>query len=364
MTYSKSLNLILNKQSLGIKPGLERILSLLDTMDNPQDKIKIIHIAGTNGKGTVAATIANALKNAGYKTGLFSSPWVYDYREQIKINGEYISKKDFAKYTEKYYDNDCTEFELLTAMMYKYFADNRVDYAVVECGMGGLGDSTNTEKKNISVITSVSIDHTAFLGNTLEEIALQKSGIIRSDCPCVLYPNPKCEEVFLSKAPNLIKVSEQGNFEKNNLATVNAVLSILGVTNVNKTVKLPARQEMIGNIMLDGAHNVDGAKALASVLDNKKVTAVIGMMKDKDIDGYLSVIAPFCERIITVSPNNSRAISADELKNIAKKYCANVSSAYSAVDAINRAKQYNNFHLVCGSFYLAREVRNLLLESL
>lgn len=364
MTYSKALNLILNKQSLGIKPGLERILSLLDTMDNPQDKIKIIHIAGTNGKGTVAATIASALKNAGYKTGLFSSPWVDNYREQIKINGEYISKNDFAEYTEKYYANDCTEFELLTAIMYKYFADNRVDYAVVECGMGGLGDSTNTEKKNISVITSVSIDHTAFLGNTLEEIALQKSGIIRNDCPCVLYPNPKCEEVFLSKAPNLTKVSEQGSFEKNNLATVNAVLSILGVTNVNKTVKLPARQEMIGNILLDGAHNVDGAKALASVLDNKKVTAVIGMMKDKDIDGYLSIIAPFCDRIITVSPNNSRAISADELKNIAKKYCKKVSSAYSAVDAINRAKQYNNFHLVCGSFYLAREVRNLLLESL
>lgn len=364
MTYSKALNLILNKQSLGIKPGLERILSLLDTMDNPQDKIKIIHIAGTNGKGTVAATIASALKNAGYKTGLFSSPWVDDYREQIKINGEYISKKDFAEYTEKYYDNDCTEFELLTAIMYKYFADNRVDYAVVECGMGGLGDSTNTEKKNISVITSVSIDHTAFLGNTLEEIALQKSGIIRSDCPCVLYPNPKCEEVFLSKAPNLIKVSEQGSFEKNNLATVNAVLNILGAPNVNETVKLPARQEMIGNIMLDGAHNVDGAKALAFVLNNKKVTAVIGMMRDKDIDGYLSIIAPFCERIITVSPNNSRAISADELKNIAKKYCVNVSSAYSAVDAINCAKQYNNFHLVCGSFYLAREVRNLLLESL
>lgn len=364
MTYSKALNLILNKQSLGIKPGLERILSLLDTMDNPQDKIKIIHIAGTNGKGTVAATIASALENAGYKTGLFSSPWVDDYREQIKINGEYISKKDFAEYTEKYYDNDCTEFELLTVMMYKYFADKKVDYAVIECGMGGLGDSTNTEKKNISVITSVSIDHTAFLGNTLEEIALQKSGIIRNDCPCILYPNPKCEEVFLSKAPNLIKVSEQGSFEKNNLATVNAVLDILGVPNVNETVKLPARQEMIGNIMLDGAHNFDGAKALASVLDNKKVTAVIGMMKDKDIDGYLSIIAPFCDRIITVSPNNSRAISADELKNIAKKYCANVSSAYSAVDAINRAKQYNNFHLVCGSFYLAREVRNLLLESL
>ena len=145
-----------------------------------------------------------------------STDKIHDYREQITINNEYISKKDFADYTEKYCDNDCTEFELLTAIMYKYFADKKVDYAVIECGMGGLDDSTNAEKKNISVITSVSIDHTAFLGNTLEEIARQKSGIIRNDCPCVLYPNPKCEKVFLSKAPNLIKVSEQGSFEKNN----------------------------------------------------------------------------------------------------------------------------------------------------
>lgn len=364
MTYSEALNFILNKQSLGIKPGLDRILALLDSMDNPQDKIKIIHIAGTNGKGTVAATIANALTNAGYKTGLFSSPWVDDYREQIKINGEYISKSDFAEYIEKYKDCDCTEFELLTGIMYKCFADKKVDYAVVECGMGGIGDSTNTEKKNISVITSVSLDHTAFLGNTLTEIAEQKSGIIRKDCPCVLYPNPKCEDVFISKTPNLVKVKEQGSFDKNNLATVNAVLNTLGVPNVKETVKLSARQEMIGNIMLDGAHNVDGAKALASVLDSKKVTAVIGMMRDKDLDGYLSIIAPFCERIITVAPNNPRAISAEELKNIAKKYCDNVTASSSIETAIKQAKEYDNFHLVCGSFYLAREARNLLFESL
>ena len=164
MNYDESLNLILNKMSLGIMPGLARISTLLDKMGNPQDSIKIIHIAGTNGKGTVAKTISDNLISAGYKTGLFTSPWITDYREQIQINSQSISRSDFARYK----DNDCSEFEFLTAVMYKYFCDENVDYAVVECGMGGSGDATNVEKINaLSVITSVSLDHTNFLGNTV-----------------------------------------------------------------------------------------------------------------------------------------------------------------------------------------------------
>lgn len=364
MTYDEALNFILNKQSLGIKPGLERIFALLSDMDNPQDKLKIIHIAGTNGKGTVAATIASALSDNGYKVGLFTSPWVNDYREQISINGEYIEKVKFASYVEKYSDNDCTEFELLTGIMYKYFFDCSVDFAVIECGMGGSGDSTNVEKENISVITSVSMDHTAFLGNTLDEIAYQKSGIIRENCPCILYPNSKCEKIFEAKTNKLIKVKEQGSFDKNNLATVNAVLKLLGLKSVKNTVKLPARQEMIGSVLLDGAHNVDGAKALASSLKTKNLTAVIGMMRDKDIDGYLCVVAPFCERIITVTPDNPRSVDARELKKIAEKYCNDVICAESVEKGIELAKKYDSFHLVCGSFYLARQARNLLLQAL
>ena len=156
MNYNQSLDYMTKKLSLGIKPGLGRIMALLSKMDNPQDKIKIIHIAGTNGKGTVANTISNALASNGLKIGLFTSPWVLDYREQIQINGNFISKEDFAFYVSEYNDTDCTEFEFLTAIMYKYFADQEVDYAVIECGMGGKGDSTNVEKENVcSVLTSV-----------------------------------------------------------------------------------------------------------------------------------------------------------------------------------------------------------------
>ena len=202
MNYDNALNLILQKQSLGIKPGLTRIYELLNKMDNPQDKINIIHIAGTNGKGTTAAALSNALIKSGKKVGLYTSPWTEDYREQIKINGNMITE-------EEYIDCDATEFELVTAIMYKYFADENVDFAVVECGMGGKGDATNVEKKNISIITSVAIDHTAFLGSTLEEIAAEKSGIIKPDSVCILYPTlnvsaflKKCAVIII---PNLLK---------------------------------------------------------------------------------------------------------------------------------------------------------------
>lgn len=360
MIYNEALNFILGKQSLGIMPGLTRIMNLLETMGNPQNDIKIIHIAGTNGKGTVAKTINNALIDSGHKVGLFSSPWIDDYREQIQINNEFISEEDFASYVDKYKDNDCTEFEFLTAIMYKYFADSKVDYAVVECGMGGKGDSTNVEQSNISVITSISLDHTAFLGDTVEQIAEEKSGILRENSTCVLYPNPNVEHIFDGKCKKLINVKEQGNFKKNNLATANAVLKILGVPTVEQCAQLPARQEYIGSVMLDGAHNKNGAQALEPYLPNGKVTAVIGMMKDKDVDGYLSIIAPHLNRIITTTPDNSRSMPVEELKHLAQKYCKDVVAVDSSNEAVALAKQDENFKLVCGSFYLAREVRNLI----
>lgn len=360
MIYDEALNFILGKQSLGIMPGLTRIINLLDTMGNPQNDIKIIHIAGTNGKGTVAKTINNALIASGYKVGLFSSPWIDDYREQIQINNEFISKKEFASYVDKYKDNDCTEFEFLTAIMYKYFADSKVDYAVVECGMGGKGDSTNVEESNISVITSISLDHTAFLGNTVEQIAEEKSGILRKNSTCVLYPNSDVEHIFEDKCKKLVKVKEQENFKKNNLATANAVLELLGVPTVKQCAELPARQEYVGSVMLDGAHNKNGAQALEPYLPNGNVTAVIGMMKDKDVDGYLSIIAPHLNKIITTTPDNPRSMPAEELKQLAQKYCNDVVAVDSSNEAVALAKQDENFKLVCGSFYLAREVRNLI----
>lgn len=367
MDYDKALSFIIKKQSLGIKPGLSRIEKLLSEMGNPQNKLKVIHIAGTNGKGTVATTLAKALAANGKRAGLFTSPWVENYREQIQINGKWISEEDFARYVSEYENADATEFELLTAIMYKYFYDMKVDYAVVECGMGGLEDSTNAiEKPVLSVITSVALDHTDFLGKTIEEIAYQKAGIIKNSCAVVLYPNKKCEKVFDNKCVRegctLIKVNETGSFEKNNLETVNKCLSYLGFDAVGSTAPLPARQELIGScILLDGAHNEDGARALLNAIPDRKITAVMGMMSDKSYDSYLKLIAPRCNKIYTVTVSNPRSLSADELCNAAGKYCKNVVSCADPHKAVKLAREEGNFLLVCGSFYLAREIRKDLI---
>lgn len=360
MTYDEALNFIINKQSLGIMPGLARIKKLLSLYDNPQDKIKIIHIAGTNGKGTVANSIANSLVDAGYKVGLFTSPWITDYREQIQINGVPISKERFSGITESFALTDvgCSEFELVTAMAYIYFQDQKVDWAVMECGMGGLEDATNVEKKNISVITSVSIDHTNFLGSTIEEIAKQKAGIIKKNSICILYPNPECEqiieEVCSSKNAELIKVEPSDDYRLNNYNTVLHTLRAIGVDGSDvQLAQLTARQQKIGNILVDGGHNVDAAMALAPVINNE--IALIGMMKDKNIDGYLSLIAPKCKKIITTSANNPRSMPADELANFAKKYCSDVCAIENPADALSFAKA-NGLTLICGSFYLVRDI--------
>lgn len=350
MTYQDALQLIHNKLSLGIQPGLTRIRRLLAEMGNPQEALKIIHIAGTNGKGTVAATLAKALADNGYKVGLFTSPWVIDYREQLQINGAYISESALTDYVKRYGDSDCTEFEFLTAIMYRWFADEQVDYAVVECGMGGKGDATNVESKNISVITSISMDHTNFLGSTIEAIAEEKSGILRRNSPCFLFPNARLRPLFAGKCSSL-----RSPRVANNLSLVNCVLKELGVAPVTALVQLPARHEKIGCVLLDGGHNVAAAQMLAPQLYRE--IAVIGMMKDKDVEGYLSLIAPRCKTLVATRPDNPRAMAAAELADIAEDFCDNVLVVEKPAEAV----QIPQLSLVCGSFYLAREVRNILL---
>ena len=365
MNYSQALDIVKRKQSLGIMPGLARIKRLLAVMGNPQNDLAIIHIAGTNGKGTISATTADCLIKAGNKVGLFTSPWVIDYREQIRINNTFIPKEVFAGYVDKYKDYDSTEFELLTAIMYKYFADEKVDYAIIECGMGGLEDATNVEKNNLAVITSISLDHTGFLGNTIEEIAVQKAGIIRNNSNCIFYPNPECESVFekLCKQMNttLVKVEDNGTVNNNTIATVQRILAFTNAEEqrtVKETVKLPARQEKIGKVLLDGGHNPSAAKYLADRLNDE--VAVIGMMADKDVDKYLSIVAAKCKKIITTTPDNPRSLPANKLAEIAGKYCKNVCAVDNCVQAIALAKQDADFSLVCGSFFLAREIRKEL----
>lgn len=366
MNYETAMEIIQKKQSLGIKPGLSNVRSLLSKMGDPQEKLRVIHIVGTNGKGTVANLIANALADCGLKTGLFTSPWVVDYREQIKINGSFIPEDRFTEYIERYCDEPVTEFELLTAVMYKYFADEEVDYAVVECGMGGALDATNAfNHPELAVITSVSMDHTSFLGNTVKEIAAQKAGIIKDNCVCVLYPNEHCEDVFEKRCAEtgsrLIKIPQQKDFKKNNLAVAKECIAYLHQCAHIEYPSLPARQEMFGCVMLDGAHNENGARALLDNLPPQNITAVISMMADKDCDAYLKIIAPRCRRIITTETSNPRTLPAENLAEIAGRYCNSVTYVKNPHEALELARKENMFILVCGSFFLARDIRKDLI---
>ena len=313
MNYDESLNLILNKMSLGIMPGLARISTLLDKMGNP--------------------------------------------REQIQINSQSISRSDFARYVSKYKDNDCSEFEFLTAVMYKYFCDENVDYAVVECGMGGSGDATNVEKINaLSVITSVSLDHTNFLGNTVEEISKEKSGILRKNSNSVVLCDNIYRNIYNEKCDNIVFITPSGDFKADNLAVATAALRLLNIdTNCLQLSKLPARQERVDSVLIDGGHNVAAAHALEPFIDNE--VALIGMMRDKNIDGYFKIVAPKCKKIILTKPSNPRAADLPYLYSVASKYCDNVVCIDSPLAALQSCKDIS---LICGSFYLAREVRNFI----
>lgn len=369
MTYEAAIQLIKQKQSLGVQPGLSRMLAAMEKTGSVQNKLQVIHVAGTNGKGTVCAAVADGLRRAGYRVGVFSSPWVTDFREQITVDGRMIPKQDFADCVEVFAKEPLTEFELITAVMYLYFYRSGVDYAVVECGMGGAGDCTNVlAHPTVCAFAKVALDHTAFLGDTVEAIAREKSGIIKPGCPVVLYPHIAAKDVFLEQCRALhcpvTEAAQQGDPIADDLAVAGEVLRLLGVDTTPGLPMLPARREHFGeNLMLDGAHNPDGAAALLLHLPtDRPIAAVLAMMEDKDIDGYLCQVLPRCRRVIaTTVPGMGRALSAEDLAAAARKYCPDVTAEPNPHRALAAAKADGDFVLVCGSFYLAREIRKDLI---
>ncbi len=374
MNYEDVLSLIKNKQeNLGVKPGLERIKFALAELDNPQNHIKAIHIAGTNGKGSIASGISNSLIAAGYTVGLFTSPWVIDICEQIQVNHSFISHEKLSVLVERV-NNICpelTEFELFTAVAFEYFSELNVNYMVIECGMGGELDSTNViDNTLISVITEISLDHTEYLGNSLLEIAKNKAGIIKENSTVVLYPNHCLDSFFTSvceeKNAKLRMVPDLGDVGKNNSKTIEVCLKSLGINIPVMPSTMPARLERInGNVLLDGSHNNSSVKVLAEYLRNNKingVAAVVSIMNDKNAEEYIKSISMFCASICICRSTNNRAIDCTELLHIAKKYCNSVNIIKNPVDAVKHAINTGRFVLVCGSLYLARDVRRFLLE--
>lgn len=402
MNYNETLNYIHSLGMFSHPAGLERIENLLDKLGNPQDKLPSIHIAGTNGKGSVSVMIASILKSAGYKVGIFTSPYIIDFRERITVNGEFISKADLCRLAEKVRKTEIavTEFEFITAVGFLYFAEQECDIVVAETGLGGRLDATNTLTNVLcSVITKIGIDHSAILGDTIEKIAEEKCGIIKKNKtvtvasqtasalrvikkhnpdtiiplkPQVISSNLK-GDTFIYKGEEY-NVSLAGEFQVENSTAAIEAVKACGLNVENSHIKegllnafIPARMEILSKeplIILDGAHNPDGAKVLADFMRVKgnENTAIIGVMQDKNYDTVLKETLKYCNSVVCVTPSDMpRALSGEMLKEAADNYCRDVTVAKSLEDAVNiaKSKSCGNPIFIYGSLYLASNIRKL-----
>lgn len=420
MTYEQSLNYIHSLNRFGIKPGLERITALLNRLGNPQDSLSFIHVAGTNGKGSTSTALSNIMIAAGKKTGLFISPFVVDFRERIQVNGEYIPKTDLARLVEqvsavitdveKEVEDNVTEFEFITALAFLYFKERGCDIVVLEVGLGGKLDSTNIIKNPLAtVITKIALDHVAVLGDTIPKIAYEKCGIIKKDCIVVTSSEQNPEAIPIIKETALkmnsrlfvadvssvtniniapfgsdftyngidITVNLPGKHQIENMTTVVQTALALGVcksaiaNGIAKTT-FPARLEVLSKaplVLLDGAHNENGADVLADYLDehNLRPVTLMGMMADKNCDAVLGKIASRSIALYTVKvEGNPRSETAENLSEAAKKYCADCTTlndyALALDTAAKKADELSVPLLICGSLYLASDIRNMAIN--
>ena len=387
------ISLIEELKKRGSVPGLDAIEGLLEELGHPEDNLKVVHIAGTNGKGSIFAYLSSILIAAGFKVGRYISPTISCYEERFQINGEYITKDELArlyniveeakKREEEKTGLKPTLFEVETAISFLYFKEEKVDYALIEVGMGGRMDATNVIRHpELTVISSISYDHQAFLGDTLEEIAWQKAGIIKESCPVVLSENSdevckvieqeatkkkvKCIEIkptdyevlsetpygstflwkeqrYETKLPGRHQVSNavtalaaseylfRKDYEKNNARK--AIAEELDEMNVKSAQQggiirtcWPGRLEVLKKEPLfyrDGAHNPDGAKKLAAFLQkyftNKKIIYIMGVLKDKEYKKMLRYLMPMAKEVYVFKPKNERGLSAQILADTIKE---------------------------------------------
>ncbi len=404
MTYKESLNYLLEQLPMFQRVGaaayradLGNIIQLADILHNPQQGLKCIHIAGTNGKGSVSHIIASVLQAQGYKVGLFVSPHYKDYRERIKVNGKLISKQFVNAFVEQNMEPfktvNASFFEISTAMAFQYFKEKQVDYAVIETGMGGRLDSTNIITPLLSVITNISLDHTQFLGETLARIAGEKAGIIKPAVPVVIgETQEETKPVFEQKAEetkSAITFADKekkhkydsdlvGPYQNKNLQTAVTAIKVLqqsGVEVGEKAIKkglknVRSNTNFIGRWMVlskrpttifDSAHNEGGLQELKKGLKNtkyKNLHFVYGTVADKDISTILSIL-PKKAQYYFCKANIPRGLSAAELKKKAATYKLKGES-YKSVKAAYKAALSNastgDLVLVSGSVFVVAEV--------
>lgn len=424
MNYNDSVKYIHSLFKFGIRPELFGMGALLSCLGNPEKDLKFVHIAGTNGKGSTSTAISNIGIEAGYNVGLYTSPYVSEFLERIQFNGKPIDKTLFAENVgrvkaeiEKLKEADITvtEFEALTATAFLCFKELKCDFVALEVGLGGRYDATNAiSTPLVNIITSLSIDHAAILGDTIEKIAMEKCGTIKENGTVIASVGQPQEALEVIKAtsaeknnsliiPNdndikLIKTDVFGTeFEykskqffvpmmgyhqvKNMVCAIEAAevlkknfnISESDIVNgISKTI-LPARVEVISRaplVILDGGHNEDGAEAFYEAVspifkEKRKVFTIAGMMADKAVESSLKPLISASDAFVAVTPENPRAMKAEELSQIAKKYCDNALSCSCVADAIreiSRILKDDDVLCVVGSLYLAGEARGELLK--
>ncbi len=417
MSYSQAISLLTSQKKFRIKLGLERVLELLKLLNNPQENIKIIHVAGTNGKGSTCAMLESVLRHADYKTGLYTSPHLVDYTERIKINNNEIAKEQFADLIfkiiklSKDYDIAATEFEILTVAAFEYFDQNNVDIVLLETGLGGRLDATNVITKPIlSIITSISLDHTDRLGDTIEKIAFEKAGIIKRTQPVVVsklnkglniikeIAQQKNSKVLLSDCSDYeldkfkIKTPEEeyelpllGYWQMENLSVVLESVNYLSSIGFNisldmlkqglKNVKWSARMQYLQekNILLDGAHNESAATLLRKSLDfyfpNKKIVWVYSSLNTKNYKSIIKKLFKRHDKVICTNVPSAASVEPYLLKKdvlsinpkqeVYEK--AELEAAIKLAISINTDNE-DSLCVIAGSFYTIGYVLPILLS--
>ncbi|AFM43174.1 folylpolyglutamate synthase/dihydrofolate synthase [Desulfosporosinus acidiphilus SJ4] len=430
-TYQASLDYLVNLTTFGMNFGLERIRELLKRLGNPEKKLQVVHVGGTNGKGSTTVMVARILREAGYKVGVFTSPHLHDYRERITINGQMIPKEwvvqmisilrpHLEDMVAEGFEHP-TEFEVSTALAFLYFAQEEIDYAIVEVGLGGAIDSTNVVTPLISVITNVAMDHMDYLGPDVVSIAKVKAGIIKPESLVVTAAqDPDVIQVLrdTAKANNvpLFIVGEDVHWESiwsgeleqefdlvglhstyyklrlhligphqlRNAATAVTVCELLqsncgviipreAVYAGLRNVEWPGRLEMLSlnpKILLDGAHNVDGARALAEALplySRDRLILCMGMLADKEREKVVDMLVPMAEEIVITRPNSPRAGDWLALGKLAEQHGRPVQCIEDPKEAVIYAlSRLGEKDMLCvtGSLYMLADARQALIEEL
>ena len=424
MTVEQAIEYIHSNKWHNKRPGLDRIRALLAALGNPQKAVRCIHVAGTNGKGSVCAMLDSILRAAGYRVGLFTSPYIRRFHERIQADGKQIDDAMLAEITEyvkpfaEAMEDSPTEFELITAIGFEFFRRLGVEYVILEVGLGGRLDPTNVIKNPLlSIITDIDFDHTEQLGNTIQTIAAEKAGIIKTGLPCMYggRDSSACRTIAqiaaLKQAPfytvdrtdyrvtemNLsgttfnfqdetdLRLPLLGIYQPFNAAIVLTALRIIeqnGVTVTRESLRRglenvtwPARFELIRTnpiVICDGGHNPNGiAAAVQSIqryFPEQRVNLLVGIMEDKSFDEMIELLKPIANRVFTVAPNNPRSIRAVTLKKYFESHSLPATayeSTHEAVkDAVSLSAQENTPLLCLGSLYLYGEIVDLIRTAL